>query len=198
MMRIAARRLGLLPWQGAAPFRALGAGLVGALVNTIAIRLVRLTDIPPGIGGLSRLTLAQGNTLLESLGSGLRLPEELEPVSQEVFHTVMGLLMGLVYALFFYRWLPGPGWLRGLIFCQVPWIMQAFVVLPWTGAGILGLHLSALTPAASFLLNALYGVTLGILYRPHPGVLLGDHALLSDAALPCPATGKEPSRSDRT
>ncbi|MCA1708267.1 MAG: hypothetical protein LC808_35315, partial [Actinobacteria bacterium] len=118
-------------------------------------------------GGLSRLTLFQGNTLLESLGSGLRLPEELAPVGQEVFHTAMGLLMALVYAVFFYRWLPGPGWLRGLLFCQIPWLLQALVVLPWTGAGLFGWQLSALTPFASFLLNALYGVTLGAIYRPY-------------------------------
>jgi hypothetical protein len=159
-------RVRSMPWHGAAPLRGLAAGLVGALLNTAATRLVRLAGIPPGTGGLSKMTLSLGNAVLKSLDTGFRLPNEFGPVGQEAFHTAMGLLMGLVYALFFYRLLPGPGWLRGLVFCQFPWLIQAFVVLPWTGAGILGLHLSPLTPVASFLLNGLYGVTLGLLYRP--------------------------------
>lgn len=113
------------------------------------------------------MTLAQGNLLLEAIGLQFRLPPRFDPVGQEVFHTAMGLLMALVYAHFFYRWLPGPGWLRGFLFCQIPWLMQVFVVLPWTGAGVLGLQISILTPFASFLLNAIYGVTLGAIYRPY-------------------------------
>lgn len=146
----------------------MAAGLAGAIANTLAIRLVKLIGIQPGTGGLSELTLAQGNFLLEALGVQFRLPARFDPISQEVFHTAMGLLMALIYALFFYRWLPGPGWRRGFLFCQIPWLLQALVVLPWTGAGVFGWQLSMLTPFASFLLNAIYGVTLGALYRPYP------------------------------
>jgi|GEM_PF-4421559 len=46
------------------------------------------------------------------------------------------------------------------------WLLQAFVVLPWTGAGLLGLSLSPLTPPLSFALNAVYGLTIGRVYRP--------------------------------
>ena len=76
-------RVRSLPWHGAAPIRALAAGLVGALVNTAAIRLVKLTGIPPGTGGLSKMTLSYGNIFLESLGPGYRLPNELGPVLSE-------------------------------------------------------------------------------------------------------------------
>jgi hypothetical protein len=74
--------------------------------------------------------------------------------------------MALAYALLFYRRLPGSGWLRGLIFCQIPWLIQAFVVLPWMDFGLLGLKLSPWTPFVSFILNAVFGLVLGILYRP--------------------------------
>lgn len=129
MTRTTVRGVGSLPWNGAAPIRALAAGLAGALVNTATIRLVKLSGIPPG-----------------------------------------------------------PGWLRGMVFCQVPWLLQAFVVLPWTGAGMLGLHLSPMTPIASFLLNGLFGVTLGLLYRPRLGSTQEDHTTSNDAAPPSPAT----------
>lgn len=158
------------PWKDASLGRAVVAGLVGSLVNTLAIRLAQLGPVPPGTGGLAKLTLARTNDALAFLGLGWRVPPNFGPVGQEIFHTVMGVLMALAYALFFYRWLRGPGWVRGLIFCQLPWLAQAFVVLPWLGAGALGLRLSPLTPLVSFGLNALYGVTLGALYRPRPAI----------------------------
>lgn len=93
-------------------------------------------------------------------------PENFGPLGQETFHTCIGITMALIYALFVYRWLKGPGWPRGFISCQIMWLLQAFVVLSWTDAGLLGLSLSSLTPRLSFVLNAVYGLTLGSLYRP--------------------------------
>lgn len=154
------------PWRRVAVLRALAAGLAGAIANTLTIRLVKLFGIEPGSGGLAEMTLAQGNFFLEALGLDFRLAARFDPVGQEVFHTAMGLIMALVYSILFYRLLPGPGWLRGFLFCQLPWLMQVFLVLPWTGAGVLGLKISILTPFASFLLNAIYGVILGAIYRP--------------------------------
>ncbi len=148
------------------------AGLAGTLANTLAIRLVQRTGVPPGSGGLSKMALALANSLLGTAGLDFRLPVNLGPVGQELFHTALGLGMALIYACFAYRLLPGPGWLRGLLFCQAAWLMQAFVVLPWTGAGVIGLRLSPLTPWASFALNSLYGLILGSCYRPsHSGTL---------------------------
>lgn len=154
------------PNWGRSILLALIAGFAGAIVNTIAIRLTKMIGIQPGTGGLSELVLAHGNFLLQVLGVHARLPVRLNPVNQELFHTAMGLLMALVYAVFFYRRLPGPGWLRGFLFCQIPWLLQVFLVLPWIGAGIFGWRLSLFTPFASFVLNGLYGITLGVIYRP--------------------------------
>ncbi len=145
---------------------AIVAGLAGSLANTVAIRLVHLTPIPPGTGGLAKMTLAAINGLLGWAGFASGAPSALGPVGQEVFHTAIGVTMALIYAVLFYRLLPGPGWLRGLIYCQIPWALQAFVVLPWLGAGAFGLALSPWTPFASFGLNAIFGLTLGAIYRP--------------------------------
>ena len=157
-----------LPWQEASLWRALGAGLLAALLNSVFIQLVKMIGIMPGKGGLSHLMLWLANNVLTVFGAGLHLPDHFGPLGQEVFHTVMGLLMALVYAFFFYHYLRGPDWLRGLLFSQFPWLLQVFVVLPWAGAGLLGLRLSPLTPVVSFSLNALYGATLGVLYWPAP------------------------------
>lgn len=155
----------LPPWRGALLGRAVAAGLIGSLANTVAIRLFQLTPVPPGTGGLAKMTLAAVNDAAKTLGFAGRVPPNFGPIGQEIFHTLMGVTMALVYALFFYRLLRGPGWLRGFIFCQIPWLLQAFVVLPWLGAGALGLKLSPWTPLASFALNAIFGLTLGAIYR---------------------------------
>lgn len=159
---LSATRAGFsLPW-------ALAAGLAGSIVNTVAIRLTIQSGIKPGTGGLSKMTLAMGNSALSALGVSRHphLPTKFDPVGQEIFHTAMGIAMAIVYGLVFYRLLRGPGWLRGFIFAQIPWLIQSLVVLPWMGSGPFGLRLSPITPFASFLLNGLFGVVLGAIYRP--------------------------------
>ena len=153
-------------WEGVWPGRAVFAGVVAALANSAAIRLAQLSPVPPGTGGLAKMTLALATQALAAFGLGAPLPADFNPLVQEIFHTCIGVTMALIYALLVYRWLNGPGWLRGLVFCQVMWLLQAFVVLPWTGSGLLGLRLSQLTPPLSFALNAVYGLVLGALYYP--------------------------------
>lgn len=143
---------------------AAAAGAVGTLVNTAAIRLVSCTGVPPGAGGLSKLVLAGANGFLALTGSTIRAPDHFGLLGQETFHAAMGVLMAIVYAWLFESRLPGSSWLRGLLFCQLPWLAQAFAVLPLTGSGVCGLRLSPLTPLASWLVNAIYGVTLGWMY----------------------------------
>ena len=174
------------PWRGISIPWALGAGFAGSIVNSVAIHLTKRSGIKPGTGGLAEMTLALGNSTLSALGLLHRLPAKFGPVGQELFHTSMGLVMALVYALFFYRLLAGPGWARGLLFCQIPWLLQALVVLPWMGAGIFGLRVSPITPISSFLLNAIYGITLGAIYRPK--------ARVDPLAAPFDPESKRPNR----
>ena len=152
-----------LPGEGGtwSPGRAVVAGLLGALANSVAIRMSRALGVEAGTSGLSKWLAAHLNLWLH-----LRLPTHLPPPAQEAFHTAIGIIAALLYAALFYARVPGPGWLRGLIFCQVMWAVQSLVVLPWLGKGYFGLRISPFAPAWSWGLNAIFGVILGLVYAP--------------------------------
>jgi hypothetical protein len=56
--------------------------------------------------------------------------------------------------------------LRGVIYVQGMWVVQALFVLPWLHQGYFGAGISRTAPLWSWGLNALYGVVLGALYEP--------------------------------
>ncbi|WP_146118816.1 hypothetical protein [Blastopirellula marina] len=143
------------------PERAVIAGILGALINSLAIWLTKQAGIAAGTGGFAKWLFAHLNLLL-----GTSLPEKMGPIGQEVFHTSVGVVSALIFAGVFYRIMPGPGWLRGLIYCQGMWAVQALFVLPWLGNGYFGTGISASAPFWSWSLNALFGVLIGWLYRP--------------------------------
>ena len=158
--------------QPVSTWRAVLAGLAGAIANSLAIQAFQRAHIATGTAGLSKLMFAMGNRLLDAAGASFRFPEKLAPFAQEAFHTLMGVLMALAYAWIFIRWLPGPGWVRGILFSLLPWLLQSLVVAPYMGFGYFCLGLSPAAPFVSLGLNVLYGLTVGACYRPkegHPG-----------------------------
>ena len=132
-----------------------GAGILGALANSLEIRLVQATGIDPGAGGLAKWVLAHLRAL------GVATPVTLGPIAQELFHGTIGLFTGIAYVLvrLFIPLRPLP---RGVAFVQPMWLVQALVILPWLGAGPFGAQRGAATVASSFLLNAFFGVVLGL------------------------------------
>jgi hypothetical protein len=143
------------------PARALAAGLAATVVNTLAIRLVGAAGIGAGTSGFAKWLAAHANAVL-----GTTFPIVLGSVAQEAFHTSVGLISALIYAGAVYRLLPGPRWLRGLLYVQGMWLVQATLVLPWMHQGYFGVGISRAAPFWSWALNALYGIVLGALYRP--------------------------------
>lgn len=139
------------------------AGSIGSVVNLLAIRMVALIVKHPGTGGLAHILWRWGQALLRPYA--IALPP-LSPFIKIVFHIFVGTSMAIIYGALFYDRLCGPKWLRGLLFAQIPWLIQVFFVLPYTGAGILGFRLSPLVPLTTFALNALYGIILGAFYTP--------------------------------
>jgi hypothetical protein len=47
-----------------------------------------------------------------------------------LIHVGIGVSLGLVYALLFEPWLPGPGWMRGALFSIIPWIFAITLLGP--------------------------------------------------------------------
>ncbi len=58
-------------------------------------------------------------------------PFDLSPyVIGSLIHLGIGISIGLIYALFFDPWLPGPGWLRGALFSLAPWLFAITLLGP--------------------------------------------------------------------
>lgn len=121
------------------------AGAIGAIVNSVAIEAVKASGLNPGTGGLAKLVFGH----------------PLSRIGSEGFHFCMGVAMATTYVVIARKYLPGPGWLRGLIFVQIPGAIQLLWVLPATGHGLGGSKISPITPLLAWSLNALFGVVFG-------------------------------------
>src|SRR3972149_8477776 len=67
--------------------------------------------------------------ILAALGSVF--PFHISPyLMGALIHVGIGVSLGLVYALLFEPWLPGPGWLRGALFSIIPWIFAITLLGP--------------------------------------------------------------------
>lgn len=78
-------------------------------------------------------------------------------------HVLNGaIVFPLAYAGFFYRFLPGPTYMKGLTFGLTLWLASQLLVLPMIGAGVFSSHMGGVRAAWTLLLGHLiYGVLLG-------------------------------------
>jgi membrane protein DedA with SNARE-associated domain len=171
--------------------------LLGAAFATLhlrgAARAVAAEDNPAASDRFETAALAG---LLATLGMGLGvnvalyllaavgvlLPEQLMlAVVEQAARRYAGDHLALLVALLFLGavvWavlyagagrarLPGPPWLRGLLFSAVPLAVSGLVVLPLLGAGPFGFGLGAgpLPLAGELLRHALFGAGLGVSYE---------------------------------
>jgi hypothetical protein len=95
------------------------------------------------------------------------------PAVAIVLHVLLGLVWALVYARFIewpraLRWWigDGPGRARGMRFALLPWIVSLLLLLPAALFNVLDWALSAgpLVPIGNLLLHLIFGFTLGQLY----------------------------------
>lgn len=118
---------------------ALLAGAVAITLNSVALAAADLVPLATAHGGLLRLL---------SQISGITPPQG--PVFQAWFHAGVGLAMAVFYAEALDGSLPGPPWVRGLIYAVVVWVVNAAVVLPSIGEGFAGSHHLTLAGMAWF------------------------------------------------
>ncbi|MBI3000335.1 MAG: hypothetical protein HYY46_18065 [Deltaproteobacteria bacterium] len=43
-------------------------------------------------------------------------------------HFANGIVIALLFAAFFYSWLPGPNWLKGAFFSLLPWLFAITLI----------------------------------------------------------------------
>jgi hypothetical protein len=89
------------------------AGAVAIALNIAALAAADLVPLATAQGGLLRLLVVL---------SGDALPIPAGRAFQAGFHIVVGLAMALLYALVLEPVLPGPSWLRGLIYAVAVWL----------------------------------------------------------------------------
>ncbi len=82
-------------------------------------------------------------------------------------HILIGLAWAIVYAFIVEPRLPiREGWLKGVYFSFIPWLLSIFVALPAMGAGVAGLKIGAgpLPMLGNLIIHLVYGWVLGYLY----------------------------------
>jgi len=92
------------------------AGVVGTAIMTIV-----MYSLP--VIGLPRMDI------MAALGSVF--PFKISPyVAGFLVHFGIGIAMALGYALFFFGWIPGPNWLKGVVFSLLPWLFAITLLVP--------------------------------------------------------------------
>ena len=77
-------------------------------------------------------------------------------------------MLALVYGAVLEPTLIGPGWVRGVMFAIIAWILSLVVAFPLVGAGLFGAALGAgpLPAVGNLILHLIYGASLGAIYGP--------------------------------
>ena len=128
------------------------------VVLTIAYGLTNVLGDENG-GQLARWFWALGNNPLTE-----------RTADAVVFAIALNLLMGLVWALVYGRFvepiLGGPGWRKGMLFSLLPWLLSIVAFLPLMGGGFLGAGIDAgpLPVFGNLVLHLIYGAVLGAVY----------------------------------
>lgn len=137
---------------------AAGAGVVGAVAYAVEMELdQRILDYPFDDLVLLARPVVSRRELVRPLGLAI--------------HLANGALAGVVYARVC-RLLPGPGWLRGLLFGQIentllwPLMLAVDRYHPARKDGSLPPAWSRRNFVAAIARHAAFGLTLGLLYRP--------------------------------
>jgi len=135
---------------------ALLAGAVAIALNMATLAAAKLVSLDTGSGGLLKF-------LVILTGGVVRVPSS--GAFQAAFHISIGLAMALFYAFALEPLLPGPSWLRGLLYAVAVWLANALIVLPAIGEGVAGSRRLTLAGMAWFAAaHTLFFVAQAILY----------------------------------
>jgi hypothetical protein len=131
----------------------IGRGLVAGLAATVTVSLVILLKQALGIlPQLSTIKVLAQMLGYHSLAIGW------------LAHFIVGVILwGPLYA-----WIDPkstyPHWFIGMMFATCVWLGVMLIVMPAVGAGLFGLDLGIVTPAATLVLHWIYGAVLGVVF----------------------------------
>lgn len=83
-----------------------------------------------------------------------------------ILNLIVGLVWALIYARFAEPMLSGPGYIQGMLFALVPFVLSVIIVFPLMDGGFLGSDLGAgpLPVIGNLILHLVYGAVLGTMY----------------------------------
>ena len=141
------------PYASALP-RAIIGGLAATIVFTLMLRFVA----PAMLGHPMDVAAVLG--AFTGLGATAGL----------VIHFLIGALVFPIAYLIAGPYLPGPGWLRGVVFMAVMWLLAALIVMPMAGVGLF--FGGAKEAMAALVGHVVFGAILGAVARL-PGRAVG-------------------------
>lgn len=147
-------------------WRAMVAGFAATIVLSMMMLIKSAAGVMPYADPIEALTKV----------STMWLGTPLQPWVGWVEHFLMGtVLWGIVFAVIETA-LPGPGWLRGVLFSIGAWFAMMLILMPLAGAGLFGLGLGWGIPIMTLVLHMMWGAILGWVYEwslldhhHHPG-----------------------------
>ena len=114
--------------------RGIAAGFVATVVLSAMMLVKHSMGLMPELDPIAMITAMAGAN---------------SPALGWIAHFVIGsILWGIGFAVVS-PYLPGPFWLRGVIFAVGAWLLMMIVMMPMAGAGLFGLGLSMMTPVAT-------------------------------------------------
>ncbi len=131
--------------------RAVLAGVAGTAVMTIVAMIAGPMmgiemDVPKMLSGFMHTSLAVG----------------------WLAHFMIGTILALIYALFFVNLLPGPSWLRGMLYGVAPFLLAQIMVMPMMGMGFFTINApnTIMLVMGSLMGHLIYGAVVGAIYAP--------------------------------
>ena len=98
------------------PVNALKAGILGTVVMTVVMYGLPVIGLP-------------SMDIMAALGAVF--PFRISPyILGSLVHFGVGIVLALTYSAFFYWWLPGASWLKGLLFSLLPWLFAITLLGP--------------------------------------------------------------------
>jgi len=127
--------------------------ILGGIVGTLMMSLMMRFAAPMMVGQPMDIAAMLGNMMGNNYAMGMAA------------HIMLGVLVfPLIYALLFYRLLPGGPLIKGLTWGLILWLIAETMVMPMAGAGFFMSEIGGIKAAMAALMGHLvYGGLLGVI-----------------------------------